>query len=385
MSNKQLEYDCIERIKNASNGFNRRKKEIVDILFSEDIVRTENERPDFLKKCIIDGEEVIVGVEHFSVDQFSKLTRKKNSSTSKLQGSSFSMSKSISETFNNYQNAVWTDEKYRSAAEDLANIIANEYTNKENFTYQIFIDTFRSHLLTHLEKYEDYLRNIESVNHENLKVKMCYLIDFIIDFDSYFFVRNKKLRPCDDYFIPLFEEFVAELEKLYNCGVEYVILSFSNLLKNKAKVIPLETKNIREQLKKYNILIYYYVGQDMFLNEFNRLKKNLKTTFELTDFPDRIDVNYQYEYQPLNDSQAKQMVLFACAIAYYYKQGGLNFVIDTQVAMFLFVFYDMISGWYINDDPVAVIMPRIKHFNIDLINSREKQFKDYFLNGESKD
>lgn len=384
MSNKQLEYECIERIRAASNGFTRRKKEIVDILFSEDVSRKDNERPDFIKKCYVDGKDRFVGVEHFSVDQFNHIAEKdKENNNPKIQGTSIFQNKNRKEIFEKYHNIAWTNDEYISAAKDIAKIIANDFTNKNDFTYQIFIDAFRKHLNTHLKNVSEYNKNIIESGSTNSDNRLCFLIDFLIDFDTYYFVKNNKFNACNHKIIPLFEDIVVELEILYKNGIDYLILCFTDINANKTRVIPLDTKNIRQQLKKYNITIYRYVGQDMFLKDYNSLQSNPKTTFRLTELIDRINVDFTYERKPVMDFQAKQMGLNACCIAYYYRKGEINFIMDAQTAMFLYVFYDMMSGWDINHDKVAFIIPKIKHFDIKRVKEREQKFKNSILNGEA--
>lgn len=247
----------------VSNGLKKNNStgHILKFLNGEIIQRSKNDCPDIAKWCFRgkSKEKILVGIEHFEIDQFSK--KKKDGYTSigreisNIQSKIFE--KGHEELINSGDVSNYNKEKLLDSISDLV---------KETVisSYNTFIEAFRYHLTHHVKKYDIYVKNLKNIS-SDCKIELALFLDIRTAFQSYFYYDGIDYRKNKNGLSPVFEDIVVELEKIDQKKFKYIVLMMSNNtpLSNAIEVIALRTGNIRLQLKNQHIDIFNYFGEDM--------------------------------------------------------------------------------------------------------------------------
>lgn len=115
--------------------------------------------------------------------------------------------------------------------------------------------------------------------------------------------------------MPLFEEFVKELEKVNTQDVDYIILYVEDGVNKEKSVIALKTGSIRQQLFEQGVRVYKYLGLGTF---------NVKFDIENIDDKYNLISHFPLNY-PENDTQNFENRISQVYLA---KKGDVPFFTD---------------------------------------------------------
>ncbi len=334
MGNKTDELHCLNIAIEKCLKQHGDSKQIAKLLSSEDVTRTIDERPDFVRYCPPQNKNdkgVVVGIEHFRVDHYSKELK-----DNRVGSFGKEYEKSIKKAVDNWQNAVENSvEIPNGALTAVGNLFAKHMEHYLQSSYNSFIEAFRYSLNKHIESIDKYYSLINDFCKES-EHRLVFLIEIHSDFRDVFF-HDKKGVHFKKNTVPMFDDIVALLERIDYRKVQYIVMCFEGIaLENNAEVIAVKTRNIRHQLEKRGICIYKYVGEDVFLKNFQPPVADIKTdvqvekgneehTFEIKIWSKHID-NYQKlemvmkSYRMMHDLILKQHTFATtyCVELYFY-------------------------------------------------------------------
>ena len=233
----------------------------LDMFTNDEVSRPIDECPDFVKYCppkSKNDKAVLLGIEHFQVDQSSirKKSGKMGATVNKYQKEDESR-RNIFEA-ERKQPGKLTDRAISAFATSVSQSLQKWY----NAEYAKYIESFRYSLEKHLPRVDAYLRNISSISKGRFDVKLAFLVEIYSDFRHSYLTAHGSTKLADDTFIPIFEDIVQMLERIDAKKVQYIVLCFNSLIPSeRAKVIALNTKNLRKQIVKQHLLVYNYAGE----------------------------------------------------------------------------------------------------------------------------
>lgn len=261
MGSKTVEHQCLNRVISEIKFQHGRSKTILDMFTNDEVSRPIDECPDFVKYCppkSKNDKAVLLGIEHFQVDQSSirKKSGKMGATVNKYQKEDESR-RNIFEA-ERKQPGKLTDRAISAFATSVSQSLQKWY----NAEYAKYIESFRYSLEKHLPRVDAYLRNISSISKGRFDVKLAFLVEIYSDFRHSYLTAHGSTKLADDTFIPIFEDIVQMLERIDAKKVQYIVLCFNSLIPSeRAKVIALNTKNLRKQIVKQHLLVYNYAGE----------------------------------------------------------------------------------------------------------------------------
>lgn len=160
---KKAEIECLERAIRFGKKQHGKSREIVVYLDGTDISRDDEERPDFVKNCTVNGKSgsgAVVGIEHFCIDH---LSIKKNDG--KIASKGAVQRKDEKKIFDKWQNKILsTDAVPDEAINDIINLVATQLEKRKEATYGDFLQAFKYSLNNHLEKVDEYRSNLSKIS-----------------------------------------------------------------------------------------------------------------------------------------------------------------------------------------------------------------------------
>lgn len=261
MGSKTVEYQCLTRVINEIRFQHGRSKAVLNMFTNAEVFRTIDECPDFIKFCppkSKNDKAILLGIEHFQVDHFSirQKSGKIGATVNKYQKEDENR-RNIFEA-ERTQSGELTDKAISAFATSVGQGIQKWY----NAEYGMYIGSFRYSLEKHLSQVDTYLRNINSISKGRFDVKLAFLIEIYSDFRRSYLAAHGSTKLADATFTPIFEDIVQMLESIDDKKVQYIVLCFNSPIPSeRAKVIALNTKNLRKQIERQHLLIYNYAGE----------------------------------------------------------------------------------------------------------------------------
>lgn len=258
---KNIEKDCIDKALKYSKSQHGKSKRIINML--NGIVK-DSERPDFIAETTdINGEQIILGIEHFQIDGV--CIKKKNG---KYAGTEQKRLKDTKTVFDKYKNQVGdnnylSEETFNCATNEILKIVNKAVEYSFNATYNDFVKMFEEKLTSHAKSIDVYYDTINKHCDGLKNSKLMFLIDVVGNFNGLFLNSNNKVNQITIDEIPLFSDIVNLLNTIVGNKIDYIVLCLGN--GDKTKVIALDAKNILGELKKQNIKVYEYFCYDYLL------------------------------------------------------------------------------------------------------------------------
>lgn len=342
-----------ERLKEAF-AFARKKRgkthRIMQDLEGEIIERVDAERPDFIlriKSKSKNDKGVILGIEHFTVDHYAFRNKKgEMESASKKDANSI---KFIRNKYGNLQNA--SEQQVDNAFSETVNVLCQSVESKMQSGFISFIDSFKYALYLHLEKVEEYRKNLKKYIKEE-KGKLCFYIEVLSDFSDLFLVTKEKVAQCKPGYLPLFDEIISLLQPLDERGVQYIIIAMRTpLTENLIDVIALSTKNIRLGCAKQRVTIYRYAAKDRLINSGYYGLKDVNVSCEIKKEEGQYDACYRIETQELKPEYMYKFVDNAVCCACWAKAHDESYVADRVVLMTMDIMGPYIVKWEQGEEP----------------------------------
>ena len=351
MGNKAEEQTCLDLAIQKCLKQRGVTKKIGQLLSGDDITRADDERPDFLRytKVADHNRDVIIGIEHFRVDHFSK-----ELANARVGSTGVVYEKNLKKAFEKWKPQISEDSDVPDGAiKSIGELVAQAMEQRILSTYHAFIESFRYSLNKHIQSIEHYHAVLDKHAGNSVK-KLAFLIEVHSDFRTLFY-HDKNGVHHQDSICPVFEDIVQILETIDHNKVHYVILCFGNTVYNEdVKVIALPTQNIRNQFLRFNVPIYHYAGHDIYLSGFQAPRLDFNATSDYKRRGDSIDFHIAISSKDIKDEKKFEMVLGAFKIIQALKRKKQNYATTDIVEMFCDVWGDFCEG--IADKSVEEIM-----------------------------
>lgn len=384
MGSKSDELTCLNLAISECTKQRGISKKIGLLLAGQNIERVDNERPDFLRYCKSNRKkekDIVIGIEHFRVDHYSI-----ELSQQRVGSSGIVYEKKLKTVFDTWKPHIDESKQIPDGAlSDISNLIGQGLALRIQATYNAFIESFKYSLNKHIRSI-DYYHSIIDNYAKNKDKKFAFLIEIHSDFCKLFF-HDKNGVHYGENTVPLFDELIRILEKVDSRKVNYLILCFGNTVYNKnPKVIAVPTVNLRNQLAKQHIPVYYYAGDDICLSGFQTPRLDLKSTSEYKRNGDNIDFGVTIESKDIKDETKLEMVISAYKYIKAIECQKKNFATTNLVEMFYQV-YDEYCAPFANMkvEDIVKFIPIITISNKDNIELKFEKFKkDWGYNDENK-
>ena len=233
-------------------------KKIGQLMDGDDMVRTRDEEPDFLRKpkCLQQKGAKVIGIEHFRVNKLSKETAEE-----KVISRGAILEQEMQQTFELGHNEVT---KGNSVSDEtvakLFDTVAQNAEMQLNANYATYMQSFKYAFKKHLKKVDKYHKKMKKDTAGKFDCDLIFLLEIYAPFPELTF-RNSQKQKSDMYALPIFEDMIKWIEE--NClssKIKYIVFVFyKDLLKQSAITTAVSVKNIRSDLKKQNIPIYTYL------------------------------------------------------------------------------------------------------------------------------
>lgn len=375
MGSKSDELTCLNLAISECTKQKGISKKIGLLLAGQDIDRMDNERPDFLRcyKSIKKNEkDIVIGIEHFRVDHYSiELSNQRVGSTGIVYEKRL---KTVVDTWNPHIGE--SKQIPDGALSDISNLIGQAFALRMQATYNAFIESFKYSLNKHMQSI-DYYHSVIDNYAKNKDKRFAFLIEIYSDFNKLLFFHDKNGVHYGENTVPLFDELIRILEKVDSRKVNYLILCFGNTVYNKnPKVIAVPTVNLRNQLEKQHIPVYYYAGDDICLSGFQTPQLDLKSISNYKINGDNIDFGVTIESKDIKEEAKLEMVISAYKYIKAIECKKKNFVTTSLVEMFYQV-YDEYCAPFSNMkiEDIINFIPIITTNNKDNIELKFKKFK----------
>lgn len=351
---KETELECLTSTILLGKKQRGITKQIIDLLDGDDIGRDFEERPDFIRvhhardKSQID---TLIGIEHFRVDHLSK---KKHNGNVASTGAMYS--KEVQRVFDKWQDKMNSfiseedipEEIISGAVSDIADACANQITRYENSSYWSFIDSFHYSLNKHLERSDEYRKNIQLCGSGDTKcVKLALLIEIHTEFSHLFLNDNKGTRRNTTGAMPIFSDIARLLENIDKRQVDYIVLSLYSYktMDGPTKIIALRTGNIYKQLRKTNTKIYDYAGEEYLLKNVQNMHTDVKAKPTWNLESGKVHFTLDLDFNDIAGSDRLGLISYGVLLAQQAAKRGENYATTLGVQMFLDVYGEYFLGW----------------------------------------
>lgn len=340
------ELQCFQRAVDVALKRRGETKRIMKYLAGEDIHREEEERPDIVKVCRTGGrgqKDNIVGIEHFRVDHLS--LKKKND---KIASTGVATERDVHRIFNTWhQEVTETNEVPEEAVMEIFRGVSDQIERMEKATYHTYIAAFEYSLEQHLRSIDIYRKNLSKIAGRKYNTQLALFIEIHMEFNNLYLNEKSGNAKSSKGQFPMFGEIVRMLEKrIDKKKVDYIVFCMGNTLYNEhINVIAVRTGNIAKNLERQGVRIYEYAGEDILLSDFQSVHRNIKVTPQCTFKEERVDVNFQYVADILNENQQLQLMFYSFKRAWQLKRCGYHYATTVGVQMLMEIFGDFVIGW----------------------------------------
>lgn len=305
-----------------NHDVNIRTKNIVKYLNGSVVERTKNDRPDIIRICQKAGKEYIVGIEIFSVDKDSKKKSNKFYSESKKNKAK------LNETYNlGHKQYIETGNVEDKICEDFLNDTAKFTIGQINSGYNNFIASFQYHFKKHADSIPEYRQNLINLSC-NENIELAFIID--IEFSGYDLFCNygKKMTKITNNSMPFFAKIVSIINEHENAKLlDYIVFYIHNPLYSTEQVIAVRAKNLKNNLKNQNIIIYDYIGENLVQIDERSIDLTKDSNFYLS---------YNFKKLKEDDMQKKVFPLYEKALKY--QKDNKPFVASRMIQHLLYVY-----------------------------------------------
>ena len=383
MGNKSSELACLNLAIEQCSRQHGISKKIGHLLSGKDVMRDDDERPDFLRLSSNSGQqqETLIGIEHFRVDHYSeKKSRQRVSSKAILY------EKNVRNTFDTWKSEIKEDADIPSGAlENIGEILAQAMEQRIQATYHSFIESFKYSLNKHIQSI-DYYHTVLDKYAGTSEKKLAFLIEIHSDFSTLFFHDRKGIHH-DSFACPLFEELVQIMESIDARRVHFLVLCFGGTIYSaNTRVIAIPTKNLRKQLELQHVPVYHYAGHDLYLQGFQTPRLNMKTQSEYAQNGDSITFHLSVASRDIKVEKKLEMVVGAYKLIQELKGRNQYYATTDIVEMFCDVWGEFCSGIANrSEEDIMAALPFITRNNIDAIDANYAKHKRTWNIGENND
>jgi len=373
MGSKSDEVICLQTAINNLNPQSKIEEEVLTLLNGKEVQRKSNERPDFVKKAIINDECIILGVEHFRVDRISKQNSK---NPSIIQSSNMVNERRLKEFLKNKQTNPSTSE---TDIQELFNHLSSTVSKQLEASYNDYIQSFSYSLVKHIKNTKEYINAIEKIAKvEKGKSKFAFLIEVHSLFNRLFFNDLYGITYLQNITSFIFFSDIIKVLQIIPPEVDYIIICCGGAIYgNSIDVKVFEPSKIIEQLLQRNILIYDYYGEDFNVNAYNHFEDNIQIESVVKMKEDkRIDISLSKVSNKISITDKMLYVNHALYHVIKARNEDKNYITTPIVQYLDFVLAEFIDEWKVN--PYGLFEPILKKPSntiYDKIASNSKEFK----------
>ena len=377
-SKKEREEKCLEIALSARKIQHGQSLRILDLLSGDDFSRPSLERPDFVKLSKQDDDYVLVGIEHFRVDQLS--LQKKNG---RVASTGVKTEKDVHSLYESrHENVESGDYSQAEIVSDMAELIATHIKNKEQSTYNTYIESFRHSLLQHTENIDFYRSELSTLSNGQYPTKLVFLIEIHTELRNLFLNDCSGQRKHNSGIAPFFEDMITLIEKTVDPRkVDYLVFCMGEtIFTNNVKVIAVPTRNLRKQLMKIGIKTYHYIGIDSFLSPFQSPKKNIEIHPIVTSGHGNTSFHFDISCDTINNQQMLDLTFYAFYHACELRKQGQNIATTCGVQLLLEVSEGAKIIWSHpqNSTDKWVIHPKFLGISDNELQRRFKDFEEKY-------
>ena len=305
----------------------------------------DSERPDFILRVSRKGKsnsELVVGLEHFMVDQNSE-TQRKRKGVNSLGEKRRKQLEALQVKYR--QDVVDGADLPDEAIGELFHAASGAIADSLNTSCVELIASFETVFLEHLRKVREYRRNVRRVAKRDDGIACGFLIELHSDLSRYFFEDGNSSRECVSGEALLLEEMVPVLEKAKG-AIDFIVISFYSPTDSAPKnVLAFKCGNVRKSIEKQHVPICPYVGSDVFLEAFSRPKASVSVAEIEDEDNGDIKVTFEASGERLAYEDRFEFLLLSAAKAWHLARQGKPCVSDFLVHQFLTDYGDRIIGW----------------------------------------
>lgn len=375
MGNKADELRCLNIAIEKCLKQHGDSKKIAKLLSGNDVDRTIDERPDFLRYFPPRNKKekgVLIGIEHFRVDHYSKELK-----NHRVGSFGKEYEKGIKKTVDTWQEAVNNSAEIPNGAlTAMGDLLAKRMELYITSSYNSFIEAFRYSLNKHIESIDKYYSLMNNYCRTS-EHRLAFLIEIHSDFRDLFF-HDKKGVHFKQNTIPMFDDVVVLLEGIDYKKVQYIILCFEGIaFDNNIEVVAIKTRNLRHQLEKRGINIYKYVGEDIFLEGFHPLVTDVKAGVQVEKIGKEYTFNMSMYSRSLLPQQKLKLVMYSYRLAHILNLKKQAFAITTCVELFWDLYDEYFDIMFdVNNEPNIDIPLLITQTNRETFNAKYKEFEE---------
>ncbi len=335
MGNKSREIECLEKVFKTKNKCRGKVKEFLNKL--SNMKRIDSERPDFI---FTDKNGLVIGLEHFLVDQFSQ--RNKNG---KIASNGVIGRKNIKD-FIDSNVGCYSEDNSIEIMNEFNQRIIQRVKNHMEATYSTFMAAFEYSLNNHTKACASYKENVKLTETTNKTSYLGLLIEIKADFCHLYLNNERGIKKVPLGFVPLFSEMVEILENKTYGICDFVILSFGEeLYKNSDRIYIVRTGHIKEDLEKQRGRIYEYAVEDCLLESFQSMQKDVQIRQNVSSEGNQITCNFEASMYLIEEQQMLAFVWHAFYRAFYAKQNKRNYVCSFLVLYCMEVYLKYVIKW----------------------------------------
>ena len=303
--------------------------------------REKNDRPDLIRICKKgkrNPKDVIVGIEHFRVDQLSVKRGTRYKSTGReIENRLWNIYEAGHEELNR-DGIVST-----TSATNVLNSIAELSKETIRCKYQDLLNNFDYVLEKHLKRVKEYRENVMRYA-DGRPVEIAFLIEVSSNFSQMFLNEKGRTSVKNNGIMPMLDSFVARLEAIDKKVVDYIILYMTNATQKEKdpEVIAVRTGNIYEHLRRQGITVYKYIGED----SYDTTPVHFNDTKISPVDAEEIGYNLTIGWDSKSDETIKDAALAALGEAYRAKQKNVPFAATRIVQSTLFAISGSIKRVY---------------------------------------
>ena len=390
MGNRAAEEACLNRaieLALKQRGWTKKFAKSLQAGLQDGLKKVDKDRPDFVVLCppMENGKKALIGIEHFRVD--AHVIQKK---TNAVASTAVVEQRRVDEFYDEHRDRVLkTHQAPQKTLDGLAELLKNQVDVEQKATYSNFVASFEYGLEKHIKHVDAYWKNLNDIRGNN-DIKLGFLIEIHGNFDDLYLWRGGKTRKAIRGRTPIFDDIVNLIEKKVDTKrFSFVILYFVETLDTKKdRVVVVQTKAIREYLKKQNEFVYKYAGKDFRLKPFelpySKSESNVICKVDETD-SNKLEISMTLEKTPMQDEEAD--LLAAMYRALEYEKKGIPYATTGEVFAGIEYLRDAVIYWKKLNFPGKewMVYPILKHESREMQDERYKAFKKRWGKGEHND
>lgn len=372
---QQNELACFETAVSLAQQRGGKTLEILNYLNGTPVPRARADKPDLVRICTRgknNPRNVLVGIEHFRVDQRSH--QKKGGRIS--QGAQIT-----THALEAYKKGHEEMEQAGESSEQSRISLLNEVTKlaQENIRnpFSSLLEDFAFHLNRHLSKAAVYRENLQNFAGE-MPIELAFLIEIHAYLPPLFLNEGKNITMNPSWRFVMFQELANELAKIKSKTVNYFVLVFNGSGATQfTDVIAFRSGNIKNHLRQQGISVYRYAGSDI-LGESAYQALRVHWEESLSG-----DYHVVTDFSGVNKKGALRSFGHALRDAYSCKERGIPFAATSEVQSFLDAAFSYINGF---TELEGSILPHYKKgTDLKLILARYDNAIDYYKRMSNND